>query len=97
MVDEDRPATEAEGIASDSRYFGPFGEPPPTSSSADASYEPVPTFESHTFAWPPPSGEPPRAGGLAEALLRRPRWPRGPNAAGLVRPQSSRSLPLPPS
>jgi hypothetical protein len=58
VVDEDRPATEAEGIASDSRYFGPFGEPPPSFSSADASYEPVPTFESHTFAWPPPSGEP---------------------------------------
>ena len=78
MVDEDRPATEAEGIASDSRYFGPFGEPPPTSSSADASYEPVPTFESHTFAWLPPSGEPLRAGGLGGGSSSAPAPAAGP-------------------
>lgn len=78
MVDEDRPATEAEGVASDSRYFGPFGEPP-TSSSADASYEPVPTFESHTFAWPPPSGEPVQAGlgGSSSSATGLPAGPHG--------------------
>ena len=88
MVDEDRPATEAEGVASDSRYFGPFGEPP-TSSSADASYEPIPTFESHTFAWPPPSGEPVQAGlgggsSSATALPAGPQGRRRPRSAPVI-------------
>ena len=87
MVDEDRPATEAEGESSDSRYFGPFGEPPPTSSSAEASYQPVPTFESHTFAWPPPSGEPLQAGGLGGGSSSAPGLPAGPR--GRRRPRSA--------
>jgi putative serine protease PepD len=61
VVDEDRPTGEAAGEPSDSRYFVPFGEPSPTASSAPATYEPIPTFESPT--WPPPSGEPAQAGG----------------------------------
>ena len=61
MVDEDRPAGEAGGEPSDSRYFGPFGESPRTASDTPASYEPVPTFVSPT--WPPPSGQPVQAGG----------------------------------
>ena len=58
MVDEDRPTTGAEGESSDSRYFGPFGEPAPTPLGPQASYEPIPTFVSPSSHWPPPSGEP---------------------------------------
>ena len=61
MVDEDRPTTEAEAEASDSRYFGPFGEPAPTPVGPQASYEPIPTFVSASSDWPPPSGEPVQA------------------------------------
>ena len=64
MVDQDRPAGEAGGEPSDSRYFGPFGEPTPTPLSADSSYEPIPSFEPHNSNWPPPTGEPAYAGDL---------------------------------
>jgi len=58
VVDEDRSAAEAGGEAPDSRYFGPFGEPPSTSSGSDNSYEPIPAFESSSSSWSPPAGEP---------------------------------------
>jgi putative serine protease PepD len=58
VVDEDRPAGEAEGEPSDSRVVGSFGEPPPTTPATDNSYQPIPTFESSAFSWPPPAGEP---------------------------------------
>lgn len=61
MVDEDRPAGEAGGESSDSRYSGPSGESPRTGSDTQAFYEPVPTFVSP--AWPPPSAQPVEAGG----------------------------------
>jgi putative serine protease PepD len=60
VVDEDRPTGDAAGEPSDSRYFGPFGEPPPTASSQPATYQPIPTFASPS--WPPSSGEPLPAG-----------------------------------
>jgi putative serine protease PepD len=61
VVDEDRPTGEAAGEPSDSRYFGPFGEPPRPASNPPATYEPIPTFGSST--WAPPSGEPVQTGG----------------------------------
>jgi putative serine protease PepD len=90
VVDEDRPAAEAGAEPSDSRYFGPFGEPPRTPSGAEASYEPIPTFESPTW---PPSGEPTHAGGLAGGgtssattaiLPAGPTGSRGPLAASVI-------------
>jgi putative serine protease PepD len=60
VVDEDRPAGDVGGEPSDSRYFGPFGEPPPATLDTPATYEPIPAFESPI--WPPPSGEPMQAG-----------------------------------
>jgi putative serine protease PepD len=67
VVDEDRPTGEAEGEPSDSRVVGSFGEPPPTTSAADNSYQPIPTFESNAFSWPPPAGEPAYLGGPPSA------------------------------
>ena len=61
MVDENRPTGEAAGEPSDSRYFGPFSEPPRSALSSEASYDPIPTFGS--VSWPPPSGEPAQAVG----------------------------------
>jgi putative serine protease PepD len=58
VVDEDRSAAEAGSEAPDSRYFGPFGEPPSTSHGSDNSYEPIPAFESSSSSWSPPAGEP---------------------------------------
>ena len=58
MVDEDRATDHAEGEPSDSRYFGPFGEPPPPPVDADSTYEPIPSFEPHNSNWPSPTGEP---------------------------------------
>jgi putative serine protease PepD len=60
-VDEDRPTGEAKAEPSDSSHAGPFGEPPATGPSPDSSYEPIPTFESNTLTWPPPTGEPPHS------------------------------------
>jgi putative serine protease PepD len=57
VVDEDRPAGQAEGEPSNSHVVGSFGEPPPTTPAADNSYQPIPTFESNAFSWPPPAGE----------------------------------------
>jgi putative serine protease PepD len=62
VVDVNRPTGEAGADPPDSRYFGPFGEPPSTAAS-DSSYEPIPTFESNTSSWPPPTGEPAQAAG----------------------------------
>jgi putative serine protease PepD len=57
VVDENRPTGEAEGEPSDSHVVGSFGETPPTTPAADNSYQPIPTFESNAFSWPPPAGE----------------------------------------
>jgi putative serine protease PepD len=62
-VEVNRPMGEAGAGPSDSRYFGPFGEPPSTPETSGSSYEPIPAFESNTSSWPPPTGEPARAGG----------------------------------
>jgi putative serine protease PepD len=62
VVDVNRPTGEAGAEPSDSRYFGPFGEPPSTPEALDSSYEPIPAFESNTSSWPPPTGEPAQAG-----------------------------------
>ena len=56
MVEEDRPTGPAEGEPSDSRYFGPFGEPPPTPQGTQPS-QLGPTFEAHDATWPPPLGQ----------------------------------------
>ena len=50
MVDENRPTGEAAGEPSDSRYFGPFSEPPRSALSSEASYDPIPTFGSRELA-----------------------------------------------
>lgn len=64
MVEEDRPTGPAEGEPSDSRYFGPFGEPPPTAPGAQGpSPQPGPTFEVSDATWPPPLGQLPRVEG----------------------------------
>jgi putative serine protease PepD len=65
VVEEDRSAAEAGGEAPGSRYFGPFGEPPSTSTGTDNSYEPIPAFESSSSSWSPPAGEPAYLGGPA--------------------------------
>ena len=58
MVEEDRPTGPAEGEPSDSRYFGPFGEPPPTPQGAQGlPPQPGPTFEPYDATWPPPLGQ----------------------------------------
>ena len=61
MVDEDRPTGEAKAEPSDSGHSAPFGEAPATGPSPDSSYEPIPTFESNTLSWPPPTDEPPHS------------------------------------
>jgi putative serine protease PepD len=58
VVEEDRPTGPAEGEPSDSRYFGPFGEPQPTAPGAQGpSPQPGPTFAAHDATWPPPLGQ----------------------------------------
>jgi putative serine protease PepD len=61
VVDEDRPAGYAEGEPSDSRYFGPFGEPRPTTPTAPTFSQGFsqagPPFEP-SATWSPPIGEP---------------------------------------
>jgi putative serine protease PepD len=58
VVEEDRPTGPAEGEPSDSRYFGPFGEPPPTPQGAHGlPPQPGPTFGSYDATWPPPLGQ----------------------------------------
>ena len=60
-MDVNRPTGETEADPPDSRYLGPFGEPPSALAASDSSYEPIPTFESNTASWPPPTGEPAHA------------------------------------
>ena len=57
MVDEDRATDHAEGEPSDSRYFGPFGEPPPLAPGAQASAASGPAFAAEDAIWPPPLGQ----------------------------------------
>jgi putative serine protease PepD len=58
VVEEDRPTGPAEGEPSDTRYFGPFGEPPPTPQGAHGlPPQPDPTFEPYDATWPPPLGQ----------------------------------------
>jgi putative serine protease PepD len=59
VVDEDRPTGHIEAEPSDSRYFGPFGEPQPTS-SGDQSLppQPGPAYAPYDAIWPPPIGQP---------------------------------------
>ena len=89
MVDEKRPTGEAEGEPSDSRYFGPFGEPPRITSDTAASYDPIPTFGAPT--WAPPSGEPVQAGppgaavsSATTAILPSGRTGRRPLSASII-------------
>jgi putative serine protease PepD len=64
VVEEDRPTGQADGEPSDSRYFGPFGEPPPTHPGAQAlPAQPGPTFAPYDASWPPPLGQPAMAEG----------------------------------
>ncbi len=58
MVDEDRPTDHAAGEPSDSRYFGPFGEPPPLPPGVQGFTQPGPAFAPHDATWPPPIGQP---------------------------------------
>jgi putative serine protease PepD len=59
VVEEDRPTGHAEGEPSDSRYFGPFGEPPPTPQDAQGfPPQPGPTFAQYDATWSPPLGQP---------------------------------------
>ena len=62
MVQEDRPTGPAEGEPSDSRYFGPFGEPPSTPQGAQQP-QLGPTFEAYDATWPPPLGQLPQVEG----------------------------------
>jgi putative serine protease PepD len=58
VVEEDRPTGPAEGEPSDTRYFGPFGEPPPTPQGAHGlPPQPDPTFKPYDATWPPPLGQ----------------------------------------
>jgi putative serine protease PepD len=58
VVEEDRPTGPAEGEPSDSRYFGPFGEPPPTPQGTQGfPPQPGPIFEPYDATWPPPLGQ----------------------------------------
>jgi putative serine protease PepD len=83
VVVEDRSAGEAGGEPPDSRYFGPFGEPPATSPGSDNSYQPIPAFESSSSSWSPQTGEPAYMGApggsgttLPPPAARRPRRKR---------------------
>ncbi|HJY43608.1 MAG TPA: trypsin-like peptidase domain-containing protein [Propionibacteriaceae bacterium] len=58
MVDEDRPTDHAEGEPSDSRYFGPLGEPPASAPGAQPFAPPGPAFAAQDAVWPPPLGQP---------------------------------------
>lgn len=59
MVDDDRPTGHAEGDPSDSRYFGPFGEPPPTAPVEQGfPSQPGPMFAPYDATWSPPLGQP---------------------------------------
>lgn len=58
MVDEDRPTDHAEGEPSDSRYFGPLGEPPASPPGAQPLPPPDPAFAAQDAIWPPPLGQP---------------------------------------
>jgi putative serine protease PepD len=58
VVDEDRPTDHAEGEPSDSRYFGPLGEPPASSPGAQPFAPPGPAFAAQDAIWPPPLGQP---------------------------------------
>jgi putative serine protease PepD len=57
VVDEDRPTGHAVGEPSDSRYFGPFGEPP-QQPGAHSFAQPGPGFAPRDATWPPPLGQP---------------------------------------
>jgi putative serine protease PepD len=58
VVEEDRPTGPAEGEPSDSRYFGPIGEPPPAPQGAQGLPPQLgPTFEPYDATWPPPLGQ----------------------------------------
>jgi putative serine protease PepD len=64
VVDDDRPTGHAEGDPSDSRYFGPFGEPPPTPSVEQSlPSQPGPVFAPYDATWSPPLGQPEPAEG----------------------------------
>jgi putative serine protease PepD len=69
VVDDDRPTGHAEGDPSDSRYFGPFGEPPPVP-SAEQSFpsQSGPVFAPHDATWPPPLGQPEPAAGTPAGM-----------------------------
>jgi putative serine protease PepD len=58
VVDEDRPTGHASGEPSDSRYFGPFGEPPQQPPGAYGYAEPDPGVAPQDATWQPPIGQP---------------------------------------
>jgi putative serine protease PepD len=58
VVDEDRRTDHAEGEPSESRYFGRFGEPPPSSPGAEAAVPPGVAFAAQDAIWTPPLGQP---------------------------------------
>jgi putative serine protease PepD len=93
VVEEDRPTGPAEGEPSDSRYFGPFGEPPPTPQAAlGLPPQPRPTFESYDATWPPPLGQLPLVEGppgadtssVTTAILPPRQTRRRPRSASLI-------------
>ena len=64
MVDDDRPTGHAESDPSDSRYFGPFGEPQSTPPIEQVfPSQPGPVFAPYDATWPPPLGQPEPAEG----------------------------------
>jgi putative serine protease PepD len=93
VVDDDRPTGHAEGEPSDSRYFGPFGEPP-AASGEHGPPQPDPTFPPYDAIWSPPLGQPTMAegppGGVSSsattAILQPPGHTgrRRPRAASLI-------------
>lgn len=95
MVDEDRPTGHTEGEPSDSRYFGPFGEPRPAPVAEQGlPPQPDPTFAPGDAIWSPPLGQPAMAegppGGItssAPTAVPPPAGPaprRRPRAASLI-------------
>jgi putative serine protease PepD len=89
VVDEDRPTGHAVGEPSDSRYFGPFGEPP-QQPGVDSFAQPGPGFAPRDATWPPPLGQPaavdaPPAGVTSSA----PTAILPPGQAGRRRPRSA--------
>jgi putative serine protease PepD len=93
VVDDDRPTGHAEGEPSDSRYFGPFGEPPPTRSLEQGfPSQPDPVFAAYDATWSPPLGQPQPAEGPPAGMQPSPTTAMPPGQTSRRRPRSASLL-----